>query len=386
MSGSPDRIRLSENSIGQLEKESVSEALSQPWLINGPYVVKFETRMGEFLGCRHAIAVTSCTTGMQVALASLGPRNGDECILPAFNFCAAAQAVRASGFMPVLCDVGLDGNMRAEDIERVAGPKTRAVLGLHYAGWPLDLEEIASCCQNLGVAMISDAAHALGATYDGRQVSEHCDAAVYSFGPTKHVVAGMGGLIATDREDIAAFARGYRSYGMDASMYDRQDDKHPWYYDVPAQGNNFRMSDINASVALPQLDKWPAIVERRRVVAGDYARSIERLNLVDCLQPLTDSRREHACLYQVIRLRAAMSRDEVCSYLNRHGINASVHWARTLNEFSAFADSRAPGSVENSIRLAASILSLPLHQNMTSENVSRVAECLDQALKQAGDR
>ena len=372
-----DRIKLVKSSVGSEEIASVTEALNQPWLINGPYVAEFENQVRKLSDVRNAVAVNSCTAGMKMALAALDPILGDECILPAFNFCAAAQAIVASGFKPVLCDVGSDGNVRAEDLEVMVTPRTRAVLILHYTGWPVQVAEIREFCNSNGIVVIADAAHAMGSSYGGVPVTCCADASVVSFGPTKHIVAGMGGMILTDRDDIAASARRMRTYGMDASMFDRRDQAAPWYHNVPVLGDNSRMSDVNAAVALPQLEKLPEIVEKRRSVAEIYHKRLSNLPYVRPLQPLHDNLRAHSFQYFVVAIDLPGKRDQIGQELCRRRVEVTVNWARTLDEFSAFQEWDAAPRLDNARHLAANILTLPMHQHMTPADTEIVVDQID---------
>ena len=365
-------IKLVKSSVGAAEIASVAEALNQPWLINGPYVAEFERQVRELTDVKFAVAVSSCTAGMKMTLAALNPRPGDECILPAFNFCAAAQAVFASGFTPVLCDVGLDGNVRVADLETITTHRTRAVLVLHYSGWPVEITEITEFCETRGIAVIADAAHALGSSYGGTPVTSCTDASVLSFGPTKHIVAGMGGMILTNRDDIADSTRRRRTYGMDTSMFDRREQSAPWHHDVPVLGDNSRMSDINAAVALPQLKKLPEIIERRRILARSYHEHLSGLPHIQPLQPLRDNLRTHSYQYFVVVISLPGRRDKIGRELSDRQVQVTVNWARTLNTFSAFQGWETAPRLDNAIHLAGSVLTLPMHQHLTPTDIEIV--------------
>ena len=373
-----DHIDLVKSSVGSEEIASVTEALIQPWLVNGPYVGEFESQVRELNDVKHAVAVSSCTAGMKMALAALDPGSGDECILPAFNFCAAAQAVLASGFKPVLCDVGADGNVRAEDLKAAVTPRTRAVLVLYYSGWPVHVAEIREFCDARGIAMIADAAHAMGCSYEGAPVSPYLDASVLSFGPTKHIVAGMGGMILTDRDDIADSARRRRTYGMNVSTFDRRNQAAPWYYDVPVIGDNSRMSDVNAAVALPQLAKLPEIVEKRHGVAEIYHKRLSGLPYIRPLQPLRDKLRSHSLQYFVTVVDLPGKRDRIGQELCNRQVQVTVNWARTLDEFSVFQGWDAAPCLDNARHLAASVLTLPMHQHLTPADAEAVMNQIDE--------
>lgn len=368
-------IPLFANSIGDEEVEAISGSLRSKWLINGPQVEAFEREFAEFIGVDHAVAVNSCTAGLHLALAAL-PRDGrDEVILPAFNFSAALASVLQAGYKPVFCDVRSDGNLDVEDVRRRLGPKTRAIQALHYTGVPADLTALLVLAQETGIDIVQDAAHAFGSIHEGKRIGAHGGSAVFSFGPAKHLVISMGGMVTTNDGDAATMMKKMRSYGMGRSVYDRRFEKTPWHYDVTVIGHNFRMPDPLAAVGRVQLKKASEIIGGRRRAASMYDDALAPLE--NFVKPLHKGRFVEdgaAVLYYVAQVSSAEDRDGLVRHLQEKGINATVHWASLLPNFSVLGEGESETAYPQSAKLAQSVLTLPLYQSMTAAEVETVVQ------------
>lgn len=257
--------------LGAEEAAAVSEAITSGWIAQGPRVAEFEARFAATVGAEHAVAVSSCTTGLHLALHAAGIGPGDEVIVPSFSFIATANAVIYTGARPVFADVDLmTGNLTAATIAAVITPKTRAVIAVHQAGVPLDRVEIAALCGPLGIPVIEDAACAIGSTYHDALIGGDDACAVFSFHPRKLLTTGEGGMITTPDAEQAARLRRLREHGMSMSAADR----HAGGVVAPEEyleiGFNYRMTDMQAAVGLVQLQKLRAMIDRRRALAAVY--------------------------------------------------------------------------------------------------------------------
>jgi dTDP-4-amino-4,6-dideoxygalactose transaminase len=257
--------------LGKEEAEAAAEAVASGWIAQGPRVREFEEAFAAAIGAPHAVAVSSCTTALHLAMiaADIGP--GDEVIVPSLSFIATANAVRYAGARPIFADVDLTTqNLTPETVEPHLTARTRAVILVDQAGVPADLDAMRALCDPLHVTVIEDAACAAGSTYRGRPVGVGADLAAFSFHPRKLLTTGEGGMLTTADGSIAARLRRLREHGMDISAADRHRSQQPVIEQYVELGFNFRMTDIQAAIGLVQLRKLAEMVARRRALAARY--------------------------------------------------------------------------------------------------------------------
>lgn len=259
--------------LGTEEAEAAAEAIGSGWVAQGPRVARFEQALSERVDAPHGVALSSCTTALHLALVVVGVGPGDEVVVPSLSFIATANAARYVGATPVFADVEPDTqNLSAATIEAVLTPSTRAVVVVHQGGCPADLDAIHALCDDRGVAVVEDAACALGATYQGRPIGGHSDLVAFSFHPRKVITTGEGGMLTTTRDDWAERLRRLREHGMSVSAADRHRATTVAIEQYLETGYNYRMTDIQAAVGLVQLGRLDAIVEKRRTLAARYRR------------------------------------------------------------------------------------------------------------------
>jgi dTDP-4-amino-4,6-dideoxygalactose transaminase len=257
--------------LDEAEAQAAAEVVLSGWVAQGPRVAEFERAVARRLGAEHGIAVSSCTTGLHLALLAAGVGPGDDVIVPSLSFIATANAVRYCGATPVFADVDPGTlNLTPQTIESAWTPRTVAVLLVHQAGTPADVDAVAAFCARRGVALIEDAACAIGSTYRGRPIGAHSDLAVLSFHPRKIITTGEGGMILTNREDFAVRLRRLREHAMSVSAAQRHELRRPVLERYLELGYNYRMTDVQAAIGLAQLEKLDAIVARRRERASRY--------------------------------------------------------------------------------------------------------------------
>lgn len=334
--------------VGEEEIAAVAETLRSGWLTTGPRAAELERRFAEYVGARHALAVASGTAALHLSLAALGVGPGDEVITSPITWPATANVIVHCGARPVFADVReADLNLDPTEAARLVGPRTRAILPVHLAGQPADLGPL----WELGLPVVEDAAHAVESEYRGRKIGGLSDVTCFSLYATKNVAAGEGGMITTNRDDVAA--------AVDDLRVMRRG--HGSLYDIPVPGYKANLSDVHAAIALVQLDKLERHreIRRRHVAAYDAA-----LAELDGIEPLArDPRDTHALHLYVVRIdaeRAGATRDEYQRALAEENIGTSIHFlpVHRLSAYRQLCPDQPPLPVAE--KAGAEVLSLPL--------------------------
>lgn len=364
--------------IGDDETDAVVETLRSGWLAPGPRVLAFERAFAERIGARHAIAVTSCTAGMHLALLACGVGPGDEVIVPAITFPATANVVVHAGATPVLADVDpVDLTLDPAAVRAKLTPRTKAILPVHYAGQACRMEELQAIARDRGLRVIEDAAHAFGTTYRGEPVGRTPDAAVFSFYATKNLTTGAGGMVTTDDDRVAEEVRRRRMHGLSADAWGRYSESGTPFYQVVAPGFNYTMSDMEAAIGLVQLRRADALLARRRAIAERYA---ALLGDVPEIALPREHEPGHSWHLYVIRLRRGalnIDRDAFLRAMRDEGVGTSVHFI-PLHYHPYYRETFGwkRGDYPRAEAAFEEIVSLPLYTRMSDADVERVAQAV----------
>jgi len=378
-------------SIGEEEINEVANTLRSGWLTTGPRTARFEREFSEWVDAPYALAVNSATAALHLALAGLKIGRGDEVITTPMTFCATVQAILHVGASPVLADIGSDGNIDPEDIQRCITKRTRAIIPVHLAGLPCEMKVIWALAREHGIHVIEDAAHAAGAYYEGRPIGAGpteaepaSDAVAFSFYATKNLTTCEGGMITTHRPALAEEMRMLSLHGTSHDAWDRYTDHGDWHYDVLAHGFKYNLSDIQAAIGIHQLQKLESFIERRASYAGMYYRELAGIEELEL--PPDNPRCRHAWHLYILRLNLQnlrIDRAEFIRELRRKGIGTSVHFIPIpLLQFFAklpLADTECP----RALGMYPRIVSLPLYPAMTEEQVHYVAQCVREILERS---
>lgn len=360
--------------IGEEEIAEVVQTLKSGWITTGPKTKEFERRMGDYLGVRHAIAVSSCTAALHVALAAIGVGRDDEVITSPLTFCATANAVVHLGGRPVFADIGDDLNIDPAEIERHITPRTKAIIPVHHSGQPCRMDEILACARAHNLPVIEDAAHAIGAVYRGRMIGTIGDVTAFSFYATKNMTTAEGGMIATDNDDLAGKMRLLSLHGMSRDAWKRYSSEGSWYYEVLCAGFKYNMTDIQAALGIHQLAKLEQFIQARSWYASRYNEAFGDMPEVQV--PLANAGLRHAWHLYVIQLnleRLTIDRAEFIEALRAENIGTSVHFVPLhLHPYYRDQFGYRRGDYPNAERIYDRMISLPLYPKMTEEAMQDV--------------
>jgi dTDP-4-amino-4,6-dideoxygalactose transaminase len=365
--------------LGEEEVEAVAEVLRSGWVAQGPRVAAFEAAFATAMQAEHAVAVSSCTTGLHLAMVVVGVGPGDEVVVPSFSFIATSNAVRYVGATPVFADVDVTtGNLTPETVEAALTERTRAVVVVDQGGVPVDLDAIRAVCDPRGIAVVEDAACGAGSTYRGRPVGAGAEISAWSFHPRKILTTGEGGMVTTSRQDWADRVRKLREHAMSVSAADRHASvlAPPETYDEV--GYNFRMTDLQAAVGIVQLGRLPEVVARRRELAASYQKF---LGEVPGLRTVTDpawGESNFQSFWVEVGEAYPLDREALLERLAHADISARRGIMSTHRQ-PPYVGVAAAGSLPVTEHLTDTTLILPLFHQMDETQQARVVDVLTEA-------
>jgi len=388
MSAEPEPVRepLLPFSLPDITDDEISEvvdALRSGWVTTGPRTVQFEAAVAGMHDPElHAVAVNSATAGLHLALEALGIGPGDEVLVPTWTFTATAEVVRYLGADPVLVDVDAATlNIDFDDAVARITPRTRAVLPVHFAGYPLNLRELATWASRTGLEVVDDAAHAFMSASEGRLVGTvGARATVFSFYATKTMTTGEGGMILTRDPNISSRCRTMRLHGIDRDAFARyRSDVSGWRYDVVAPGFKYNLGDMAAALGMAQLRRAKAMRNRREEIAATYLDAFADLQLeMPAQTPPVDQHSWH--LFVVRTTSQCPSRDDVLARLTRDGVGTSVHFI-PLHKLSYWRERYNLRDQDFPVasREFERVISLPIYSRMSDDDVERVIGAVQRA-------
>ncbi len=374
------KIPFFDLTLREEEKQAALEVIKSNWLTMGPKIKAFEEAFATQMlhSQTRAIAVANCTAALHLALNALGIQHGDEVICPSLTFVACANAILYTGAIPVFADIcsETEWNIAPADIEAKITNHTKAILVVHYAGYPCRMQEILDTARQYDLAVVEDASHGPLAEWEGKKIGTIGDVGCFSFFSNKNMTTGEGGMVVTTRADVAEKIRLMRSHGMTSTSYERSNN-HACGYDVTILGYNYRMDELRAALGLVQLKKLPNVMaQRKRLVR--YYRDILKAAIPEIIIPFDrwdGNYGYHVC--PILLPQGYTERNALMSQLSEHGIQTSIHY-RPIHTFTAYAgfDVQLP----NTDRIAPRILSLPLYPTLREEQIETVVTMLKSCL------
>jgi perosamine synthetase len=365
-------------SISEDDIQAVVDVLRSDWLTTGPKVAEFEEAVAAWVGAKYAVAFSSGTAALHGAAFAAGLKPGDEAITSPLTFAATANCVLYQGARPVFADVSPDTlNLDPDRFAERITPSTRAVLPVDYAGHPADLDPILALAERHGLTVIEDACHALGAEYKGRRTGCVAHMSVFSFHPVKHVATGEGGMVTTNRADLAESLRRFRNHGISSDARQRHA-AGQWHYEMVLLGFNYRLTDVACALGLSQLKKLEANLARRRQIAARYTAAFR--NLRGVVAPTVRPNVNPAWHLYPVRVNPALlhtDRAHVFRALRAENIGVNVHYI-PVHMHPYYRDRFGYKGGEYPVAEAAyeQLISLPMFHGMTDEDVQDVIDAL----------
>jgi dTDP-4-amino-4,6-dideoxygalactose transaminase/lipopolysaccharide/colanic/teichoic acid biosynthesis glycosyltransferase len=363
--------------VPDISEEAVEAAvavLRSGWLTTGPRTAQLEAAFGAFSGAKHVLAVNSCTAGLHLALAGMGIGPGDEVITTPLTFCATVNVILQVGATPILADIGSDLNINPQNVARAITARTRAIMPVHIAGLPCNMEALWEMARTHNLKVVEDAAHACGASYGGARIGGgRSDAVAFSFYATKNLTTGEGGAVVTPWPELYDRMRTLCLHGISRDAWNRYSEQGNWYYEVVAPGFKYNMSDITAAIGIQQLARLEGMNSQRAEVAAEYNRAFAELPEVEI--PPSGTGTGHAWHLYILRLNLdslTLDRAQFLAEMRVRGVNCSVHFIPIpLHPYY-----RSKLELRDPCALALAeyprLLSLPLSSKMPDSDVSHV--------------
>src|SRR5215831_2459406 len=372
-------------SIGDEEIAELIDTLKSGWITTGPKVERFTAAFCDYVGGRYGVPVSSATAGLHVALLALGVGEGDEVVTTPMTFVATLNTIVHCGAIPVLADIDASTlNVRVEEIERRLTPRTKAIVPVHYVGQPVDLDPILELAASRGIAVLEDAAHAVGSEYKGRRIGSFPTTSVFSFHPNKNMTTGEGGMVVTDDEEVFEKASLLKFHGMDREAWKRFAKEGSPRYDVAVPGFKYNMMDLQAALGLHQLKRLDGFISERTRLAARYDAAFSGVTglILPSRVPYPSRHSWHLYTPLLDVDRLTISRDRFLDELKRRNIGTGLHYT-AAHEFSYYAGRFGwnPEDFPEAHFVSERILSLPFFPGLSDADqddaIAAVLEVLE---------
>lgn len=383
-------IPIAKINFGSQEFENVKNVMQSGWVVQGKYVQELEGQWRVFTGAKHAFAVTSCTTALHLSLYATGINPGDEVIVSSFTWIATANSIETLFAKPVFCDISPDHfNIDVSRVERLITDKTKAIVPVHLFGYPADMDPMMNLANKYKLHVIEDAACGFGAYYKGKHVGNFGDAGCFSMHPRKAITSGEGGIITTNDDNLAAKIKALRDHGAMMSDLQRHEGNKPYLLpDFPYAGFNYRITDLQAAIAVPQMSRAKQILERRIEIARDYDKFLKD---IPWLKPVVfpghigHGYQSYVCIFEPEEISAGNyqkigeQRNAFMDYLYGHGIatRPGTHAVHALTYYREKYHIPAEKYIHALIADKCSI-ALPLFPSITNDELEYIKQHIKQ--------
>ena len=364
------KVKFSKPNIEKMPTQKVVNILKSGWLTHGKFTNLFEQEFKKFTGCKYAVAVSSCTAGLHLTCLSIGLKKGDEVIVPSQTHTATAHAVEYTGAKVIFSDVEkLTGNISINNLKKKITKKTKAIIVVHMAGYPCDMDEIVKICKKNNILLIEDCAHALGTKVKNKHMGNFGVAGCFSFYPTKQITTGEGGMVITNKKNIFNKIKTLKAFGIDKDINNR---KKPGAYDVKFLGFNYRMTDFQACLGYFQLKKYKTYLKKRQIIAKKYHSELSKIKELK-IMPYSKQ-----CSYFVFQIfcKNNTMRNKLIKYLKIKKIGFSIHYLTPLHLMSFYKKKYfyKPKSLSNSENYGETNISLPVYPKLDFKNLDYIIQ------------
>ncbi|MFG6118361.1 UDP-4-amino-4,6-dideoxy-N-acetyl-beta-L-altrosamine transaminase [Thalassobacillus sp. B23F22_16] len=362
--------------IDDQDIEAVIRILKSDWLTTGPAVSNFEEAMADYVGAKYAVAFSSGTAALHASCFAAGIGENDEVITTPLTFAASANCILYVGGKPVFADVdSATCNISPSSIRESINENTKAIITVDFTGQPIEYEEVLEIAKEFGLVVISDAAHALGASYKGKMVGSMCDMTIFSFHPVKHITTGEGGMVTTDNKDYYEKLLLFRNHGIVRDPDKLENNPGPWFYEIQRLGFNYRITDFQSALGLSQLGKLPGFLKKRREYASRYTEAFDKIDGV--ITPFQNKDGNSSWHLYILRLDPAVlsaDRAEIFKALQKENIGVNVHYIPVYWHPYYQQLGYRKGICPNAEEAYGTILTLPLFPKMSIKDVEDVID------------
>jgi perosamine synthetase len=364
-------IPIAKPFIGEEEKKAVLEVLESGMLTTGKYTFEFENEFAKYLGKNlYCAGLNSATNALFLSLIALGIKEGDEVIVPTWTFASTSEVVEWIGAKPILCDIDSNTlNINVDEIYKKITSKTKAIIPVHIAGYPCEMDKIANIAKEFNLKVIEDAAHAIGTKFNDIKIGNHSDAVCFSFYATKNLAMGEGGAVVSKDKNLIEKIKKISYLGINKDFYKRYEKKGNWFYDIEELGYKANLDNIHSAIGLMQLKKIDKMNQRRRKIAKYYYDNLKNIEFNKY-----DSKHYHSYHLFMIRVK---NRDEFTAKLKEKNIGSSVHF-RPLHKHSFYKD-RFKG-FKNADSVYKEILSIPMYPGLKDSEVEYIVDTINRII------